>query len=129
MQGVHSRVHAGKATYGCLDLRDTRHEDQDVPLVPDQRTTYGRCDMVVERRGDPPVVGAAHPRRQWAPDRLDRVQGTRDADHRSAPKIVGTMGIGTSAEQSGRPFGLDGGRHRHQGQVLTQVGPDVDEHR
>lgn len=129
VQGVHGRVHAGKATYGRLDLRDTRHEDQDVPFVPDQRTTHGRCDMVVERRGDPPVVGAAHPRRRRTPDRSDRMKRTRDADHRSAQDIVGTIGNAASAEQGGRPFGLDGRRHRHQHQVITQVGADVDEQR
>ena len=97
--------------------------------MPDQRTTHGRCNMVVKPRGDPPVVGTAHPRRRRAPDRLDRVQGTRDADHRGAPSIVGAVGVVISAEQGGRPLGLDGGRHRHQGQVLTQVGPNVDEQR
>lgn len=89
--------------------------------MPEQRTAHGRGDVVVERRGDPPVVGAAHPRWQRTPHRPDRVQGARDPHHRSA--------TGVPAQQGGRALGLDSGRHRHQGQVLAQVGADVDEQR
>ena len=129
VQGVHGRVHAGKATQGRLDLRDPRHEDQDVALVLDQRTSYGRGDVVMEDRGDPAVVGTAQPRWQRAPDRKNWMQCTGDADHRSAPGTVGPIRIVGPTEKRSRPLGFDGGRHCHQGQVLAQVGPDVDQQR
>ena len=121
MQGVHLRVDARESADGRVDLRDARHEDQHVTGMLGERPTDGRGDVIVEGRGDASVVGTARSCRQGAPHRSDRVQGAGDSDHRSVAGVV--------TQQGGGPFGLDRGRHRHEDQVLAQVGPDVDEQR
>ncbi len=68
--------------------------------------------MVEERGRDPALVERQDAPPGWAPHALHRVQGRGDL-HDRRRRVV--------AEQRGGPPGLDGRRHRHQGEVVAQV--------